>query len=197
MGDRHRLYRALVRLYPRQFRGDYGDDLVQHFADLVTDRGARAAWARTSLDLTITIPRYHLERIMNDQRSTIALNIIIVLLATGGITSLLVDAWLSPLLLVAAGALAVTQRSTLARALRVPDSNLRRRRLLTAAVLGVIFVTSYATYDRVAWPGGEWSLAMTLLIVVGIPAMFGGIGFLIAGLLTPRTPDRRIDAGAS
>jgi hypothetical protein len=45
MGEQHRLYRALLRLYPRQFRRDYGDDLVRHFGDLVTDRGTRAAWA--------------------------------------------------------------------------------------------------------------------------------------------------------
>lgn len=90
--------------------------VVQHFADLATDRGTRAAWARTSLDPSITILRYHLERIMNDQRSNIALNIVIVVLAVGGISSFFVDAWLSPLLLVAAGALAVTQRSALAQA---------------------------------------------------------------------------------
>jgi hypothetical protein len=38
------VYRYLVRLYPRRFRARYGDDLVQHFADLIQDRGWRAAW---------------------------------------------------------------------------------------------------------------------------------------------------------
>ncbi len=37
----HPLYRALVRLYPRTFRHEYGEDLVAHYADLVADRGAR------------------------------------------------------------------------------------------------------------------------------------------------------------
>ena len=46
----HPLYRLLTHLYPQTFRRHYGDDLVQHFADLVSDRGARAAWTRTGLD---------------------------------------------------------------------------------------------------------------------------------------------------
>lgn len=188
MGEQHRLYRTFVRLYPRQFRRHYGDDLVQHFADLVTDRGTRAAWARTSLDLTITIPRYHLEKIMNDQRSTIALNTVIVLLAAGGITSVFVDARLSPLLLVAAGAVAFTQRSALAQALRVPDTDRRHRRLKTAAVLAATFVVCFVVYLLTV--GDSWTVTDTVLSLVGTFALFGAGGFLIAGLATPRTPDR-------
>jgi len=188
VADRHRLYRALVRLYPRQFRRDYGDDLVQHFGDLVTDRGARAAWARTGLDLTITIPRYHLERIMNDHRSTTTLNIVIVVLAVGGIASFFVDAGLSPLLLIAAGALAVTQRSALAQALRVPDTDRRHRRLRIGTVLVPVFPTLWSTFDL--WVDDSWSIRETLVTIVGVLALVGAIGFLIAGLATPRTPDR-------
>jgi len=187
MADRHRLYRALIRLYPRRFRRDYGDDLVQHFADLVTDRGARAAWRRTSLDLTITIPRYHLERIMNDQRSTVAINIIIVLLAVGGIASFFVD-FSSPLLLAAAAALAVTQRSALAKALRVPDTNRRHRRLKTAAVLAPVFPVLWFTFDL--WVGDSYAIRAPLAAIVGVLSLVGAIGYLIAGLATPRTPDR-------
>lgn len=193
MGDQHRVYRALVRLYPRQFRRDYGDDLVQHFGDLVTDRGTRAAFARTSLDLTITIPRYHLERIMNDQRSTVALSIVIVLLAVGGATSFFVDAWLSPLLLVAAGALAVTQRSALAKALRVPDTAHRHRRLRIGTVLAPVFPALWFTFDL--WVDDSWSIRETLVTIVGVLALVGAIGFLIAGLATPRTPDHGQLAG--
>lgn len=47
-------YRMLIRLYPRGFRDRYRDDLSQHFHDLVTERGARAAWARTAMDLAVT-----------------------------------------------------------------------------------------------------------------------------------------------
>jgi hypothetical protein len=196
MGDRHRLYRGFVRLYPGRFRRDYSDDLVQHFDDLVADRGARAAWARTSLDLTLTIPRYHLERIMNDQRSNIALNITIGVLATAGLASLMTDLYpgvIGMVLFVAAVALAVTQRSTLARALRVPDSRLRHRRLRIGAILAGVFVTSYVVY--LATIGDSWTSTSTVLTIIGTLAMFGAIGFLVAGLLTPRTPDRDQLAG--
>jgi len=193
MGDRYRLYRGLVRLYPGRFRHDYGDDLVQHFADLVTDRGARAAWARTSLDLTITVPRYHLEHIMNDQRSAIALNILIALLAVGGISSFFVDAWLRPVLLVAAAALAVTQRSALSQALRVPDTDRRHRRLKTAAFLGATFVVSYVVFARTV--GDTWSVTDTVLTVIGTVALVGAVGYLIAGLATPHTPEHGRLAG--
>lgn len=187
MPSRHPVYRSLVRLYPREFRLGYGDDLVQHFADLVTDRGARAAWTRTGIDLIVTIPRYRLERIMTEQHSATTLNVVLTLLATGGVVGVLTGFYPGIVLFAAAAALAVAQRSTLARAIRTPDSNRRRRRLGIAAVLGVIFVSSYVAFYVLI--GDSWTIRETLLALVGVPAMFGGIVFFIAGLLTPRTPD--------
>ena len=72
MAARTRVYRSLVRLYPSAFRHEYGEDLVAHYADLVADRGARAARTRTALDLAITVPRYHLEHVMTEQHSATA-----------------------------------------------------------------------------------------------------------------------------
>jgi len=69
---------------------------------------------------------------------------------------------------------------------RVPDTNLRRRRLGAAAILGATFVTSYATHSMLI--GDTWTGRETVLAIIGTLAMFGAIGFLIAGLLTPRTP---------
>ena len=189
MSAPHPLYRSLVRLYPSSFRGHYGDDLVQHFADLVADRGARAAWTRTGVDLIVTVPRYRLESIMNEQHSATSLNVAITLLVAGGVMSILTGQYPGMVLLAGALALAVAQRSTLARAIRTPDSNRRRRRLGTAAVLTLVFLASIvslfsASKDR--WAGGE-----QMLIAIGVPAMVGAIVFLIAGLLTPRTPHNR------
>ena len=82
---------------------------------------------------------------------------------------------------------AVAQRSTLARAIRTPDSNRRRRRLGTAAVLGLVFLASYVSIQgKDHWAGGE-----QLLIAIGAPAMIGAIALFIVGLLTPRSPDNR------
>jgi hypothetical protein len=184
----HSVYRSLVRLYPRAFRHEYGEDLVAHYGDLVADRGAGAARARTALDLAITIPRYHLEHVMTEQHSTTVLGLVIGLFAAGGLASLMTGVGPPSLILFAVAiVLAVTQRSTLSRALRVPNSNLRRRRLQTAAALGGTFVLTYGTFSLTV--GDSWTITDTLLALVGTPAMIAAPLFLLAGLLTPRTPD--------
>lgn len=195
MAAPHRAYRALVRLYPSAFRREYGEDLVAHYADLVADRGAKAARTRTALDLAITIPRHHLEHVMTERQSATTLSIVIGLLAVGGLAGLVTDVGPGLILLLVAAVLAFAQRSTLARALRVPDSNLRRRRLRTAAVLGVIFVISYVVYSVLI--GESWTVRETVLTMIGVPAMFGAVGFLVAGLATPRSPQQRPLTGAS
>lgn len=85
----HRTYRALTLLYPKEFRHDYRDDLIQLHADLASHRGTTAAWTRSVLDLLVTVPRYRLEAIMNPRRSTTTLNLTITVLAFAGIASLL------------------------------------------------------------------------------------------------------------
>lgn len=185
----HRLYRFLIRLYPREFRQEYGEDLVAHYADLVAQHGARAARSRTALDLIVTIPRYHLEHVMNERHSTSTLTITIGLLAVAGVASVMTDLYPGAILFVVAVVLAIAQRSTLARAIRTPDTNLRRRRLLTAAILAVISVGSYAIYSSLI--GDNWGVRETVLTIIGTLALIGAPGYFIAGLLTPRTPDSR------
>lgn len=185
----HPLYRSLVRLYPREFRGRYGDDLAQHFSDLVTDRGTRKAWTRTSIDLIVTLPRYRLESIVTEQHSATTLNVAITLLAAGGVLSVLTGLYPGAVLLVVAVVVGVAQRSTLARAIRTPDSNRRRRRLGTAAILTVVFLAAMVSY---MWAVSDEDVSGTSLVLhnaIGVPAMVGAIVFLIAGLLTPKAPD--------
>lgn len=180
-----RTYKALIRLYPREFRADYGDDLAQLFDDLVAERGARAAIARTALDLVVTLPRYRLETIMNERHTANTITIAAALAALAGVASVLVGIYPGALLIIVAIALAVAQRSAVARALRAPDAERRRRRLRIAAVLGVVFIASFATYLLVI--GDTWTTRETVLAVIGNAALIGTIGFLAAGLLTPKT----------
>lgn len=190
MPGAHPIYHTLVRLYPKAFRDAYGDDLVQHFDGLVADRGSRAAWCRTALDLAVTVPRYRLETIMNERHSATTISVAVGLLAAAGVASTLVDIGLYPggLLLVVALALGIAQRSAIARALRAPDPHRRRRRLQTAAVLGVVFVASFVAYLMLI--GDTWSTRDTVLAIIGNAAMIGAVGFLAAGLLTPKTSQR-------
>ena len=181
-------YRSLLRLYPRDFRTDYGDDLVQYFSDLVADRGTRAAWTRTTTDLIITVPRYRLETIMSEKTSTTTLYLTIGAPTLGGVASLLIGFYPGLLLLVAAFALAMAQRSALARAIRTPGSDRRRRRLVIAGILAAICGLSILSYLRDLDDASISSLSLMLHNAVGVPAMFGSIGFLVGGLATPRTP---------
>ncbi len=185
MASPHRVYRALIHLYPPDFRRHYGDDLVQHFDDLVSDRGVRVAWARTGLDLSVTVPRYQLERIMTEPQSNTILHATVALLTLGGVASLTIDNQIGIVLLVAGLVLGLTQRSALATSFRVSDSNLRRKRLRTAAVLAGVFVLTYITFLLTV--GDSWTITDTLLALIGTPAMFAAPLFLLAGLLTPRT----------
>jgi len=110
------------------------------------------------------------------------------LFVAGGIASFLTGVGPPSLILFAVAlVLAVTQRSALSRALRTPNSNLRRRRLQTATSLGDIFVLTYGLFTLTV--GDSWTITDTLLALVGTPAMIAAPLFLLAGLLTPRTPD--------
>jgi hypothetical protein len=60
-----RAYRALLRLYPRRFRDEYGPDMALLFADQLRDEPAARVWARSAIDLALTIPTQHLEAHMN------------------------------------------------------------------------------------------------------------------------------------
>jgi len=65
-----RLYRSLLRLYPKPFRTRFGDELVQLSGDLLREarerRGGRgdvtATWLRLLLDVALTAPAEHLEQ---------------------------------------------------------------------------------------------------------------------------------------
>ena len=178
----HRLYRALTRLYPNDFRDHYRDDLVQHHADLIGERGIAAAWARTGLDLLVTVPRYRLETTMNNRHSATTLNVVIGLVAAAGVASFVVGLYPGVALVIVAAIIAITQRSALARAIDTPRGDHRRRnRLITAAVLAAVFGAMVADALRTE----DWGNKAIVYNLVGFPALIGAVAFLIAGLFTP------------
>jgi putative ABC transport system permease protein len=54
-----RVYRALLRLYPREFRARFGRDLEYDAQDMLRDRGAIRGWARLLIDLARAIVPAH------------------------------------------------------------------------------------------------------------------------------------------
>ncbi len=136
------VYRALVQLYPRQFRHDYADDLVLHFEDLMQRDGARRAWYRTTIDLLVTVPRYRMETIMNPRQSTTGIFLVVAVLALTGLFGFFAGFAPALLLVVVAIAVAVAERGRLASSLRASTPS-RRRHLLVAS--GLLIVASLAT----------------------------------------------------
>jgi hypothetical protein len=181
------LYRTLTRLYPKAFRLHYGDDLVMHFADLVERDGAAGAWRRTSLDLLITVPRYRLESVMTTRRTTTTLLAIVAALTTAAVGAF--AAGLAPVGVIAlllAAALAIAERSRLARSMRPVGREHRRRILGWAGVLGACSVASLVIAlvdlgDRASWPAGR-------LVAYNVAFFATAIGALICVATGLRRP---------
>lgn len=58
-------YGVLLRLYPRAFREEYGEDMTQLLRDQLRDESATRVWARTVLDVALTCPTIRLEAHMS------------------------------------------------------------------------------------------------------------------------------------
>lgn len=184
----HRMYRALTWLYPREFRNHYRDDLVQNLTDLTREHGPARAWARTTLDLIVTVPRYRMEKLMKKSLSPTVLTVAIATVFFAGIASIFVtDVYLALLLLPLAIVLAVTQRSKLARSMdAVNGSRTRRKRLTTAAVLGVSLVVIYVAAPVIL--GDHWGIDAVVLASLWFVMLIAAVVYFIAGITTPRTP---------
>ena len=75
MSRSQRFFRALLRLFPVEFRGDFGDDMAATFNDQARDalaQGDRMAalrlWRDTIAGILTTAPRAHLDVLRNDVR---------------------------------------------------------------------------------------------------------------------------------
>jgi hypothetical protein len=181
----HPTYRALTLLYPREFRNRYRDDLIQHHADLTHSRGRASAWLRTGLDLIITIPRYHLETAMNPRHATNTLNAIIATLAIAGLmATVAVYSRIGPVLLAGAALLALSQRTQLARSIRVYDTDRRHRRLKLAKTFAAIAVADTVIGFADLANEESWGTKAVIYNVIFYAAAGAAICYLIAGLLT-------------
>ena len=181
------IYRALVRLYPKDFRRHYGDDLVQNFVDLLGRDGASRTWPRVTIDLVLTVPRYRLETVMNQRQSTATLYAAFAALAGAGVISMLVGFHAGVILLAIAVVLAVVERGRLATSTRSPNPDLRRHLLITSAILAVVCVVSTTAFmielgGDEHWAAGKLLVYNTVFFTTAISA----IACLIAGLRTRR-----------
>lgn len=185
-GSAVRVYRSLLLLYPRDFRDRYTDDLVQTLTDLSGELGPRRAWRRVTLDLVVTIPRYRLETVMNDERSSTLLTMAITVIAVAGITSVFVGLYPGVVLVPLAGVVAITQRSKLARSIDAVDgTRLRRKRLRTASVLAASLPVIYLVSLPIL--GNHWGTDAVVAFGLWVGVLIAAVCYAIAGISTPKS----------
>jgi len=85
-GDRPtvRVYRLLVRLYPREFRDEYGADMVQLLRDQRRDESSWRVGVRCAVDFAVSVPTQHIEARMN-RPATHLVPLLYTALAVGGL----------------------------------------------------------------------------------------------------------------
>lgn len=67
------VYGGLLRLYPRDFREEYGADMEQLLREQLRDEHAGRVWCRALLDLALTVPPQRLEAHMSHRPSAAVL----------------------------------------------------------------------------------------------------------------------------
>jgi hypothetical protein len=184
------IYRALLRLYPRSFRDEYGPDMALLFSHQLRDERAVRVWARGVIDVAITLPALHLETRMRRPSNTAtplafaALSLAGVLLAViGGSSPGMLALGLS--VGAASGALAVLSwRHTRAIATAHPVSAQWWKFLAGGAgVLGALLLGT--TMSGEVTNGLWWPTMIT--IAVALTALAAGLVLGVAHLTGNRT----------
>ena len=123
---------------------------------------------------------------MTERHSATTLGFAIALLATAGLLSVPIGFYPGVVLLPVAGALAVAQRSTLARSIRTPDSNRRRRRLTIAAALAVAWAVATVIIVLDLRHEDHWGGKVVVYNLIFFVTLIGAVVYFIVGLLTPK-----------
>lgn len=185
-----RAYRALLRLYPRRFREEYGVDMALLFADQLRDEPAGRVWARGAVDLAITIPAQHLEAHMDPPPNPTVPVVFAALSVTGVVFALVAGsnlglAGFGLAVVVVAGALAAAswRHSRTVTAARPGPSHWWK--VLTAGV-GVLTAT-IVLLNVVGEVSDVWWGPMMLTLLAGILTTATGLILGIAHLTTSRS----------
>lgn len=187
-----RLYEALLRLYPRSFRDEYGPDMVLLFSRQLREESAVRVWTRGAVDLAITLPTLHLETSMTRNANPVvplgfaALSLTgLVLAVLGGASSGMLTAGLA--LAAVAGALAVLAwRNT--RPITTGSSVVAHwRTFLAAGASGLAaLVVAVSVVDEL--PDGMW-WPMVITMALALASLSTGLVLGIAHKAAKRPHD--------
>jgi hypothetical protein len=181
-----RAYGALLALYPRQFRDEYGADMVLVFRDQCRDEPTWRVCLRSIIDLALTIPGQHLETHMHRNPTPVTtLGYLIVALAgvllavVGGTTPLTLI--IGAITALCAGSLATL---TWRRAAPFRESTLTGQwwKFVIAgpALVGVVIVAAGLGVEA-------WFLGL-VVVLVAISCMVIGLVLALANLIGHHTP---------
>jgi hypothetical protein len=190
-----RLYRMFVRLYPKQFRQEYGTDLVGLVADQLRDEPTWRVLTRSAIDLALTLPARHLEAYM-DRRPT---NVLPLLFGAVALSAVIVGVIVGhPIVLLACSAVAIGAgglgllAAHRARPLTQPRPATAHWWKLLAGGAGLLVALIALTTATGELPEGGWLIAM----VTGLTAIVLLAAGIVLGIahVAGRT-QRRLAAG--
>lgn len=160
-----RAYRAAVRLYPRAFRREYGEDVLALAEEMRLELGRPRAAVRLTCDLLVSLPARHLEVVM--KRSTPI--VLPALAALSAVTMVVLAAVLGTA--AGVGLLVIAMLTAVVAALAYPGARVVRERslssrwwhlvLLGLALHGALIAGQQLTDSQ---DGGVWLLAVTAVI---------------------------------
>jgi hypothetical protein len=172
-----RLYRALLVLYPRSFRHDYGDPMVQLFADRRRDVGPKA-WLDAVPDLFRTVPSQRIEAVMS--RLGTGGRVVALAIAVLGAAAVTVGigAGAVPVIAVAVVAILVHQRRLFAGSLGGQRAPLRHAVVQAwwaplAALLGLVMIVAGVGTVFEAHNLGGRIVGSSLLLAFGGAMLWG------------------------
>lgn len=172
-----RAYRALVVLYPRSFRGEYQDLMVQVFEDDLAERGTRRAWSRTIQDLLVSIPVQIVEATVSKPSKTrvaqaaIVVSILAVLAVVAAGRFVVI---IGPIAVAVAVAALLHWRSTLPYRDAVTDSSASWWKVILAGALLLGSIGAAATYGpSMDW--FPWHLAALLYLAAWVAMIVGAL----------------------
>lgn len=183
-------YRLAVRLYPKAFRDEYGDDLVLLLTVQLRDERAPRVAVRTAVDLLLTIPQRHLESRMSTTRPStlpavlgaVALSVLVVAVVVGHPAVLAGGVAVS----LAFGGLALLAAHRDRPLTDARPWSAHWWRLLTSGVviLGGLVAATTATGEL---PSGGWFAAMA----AGLAALLLVAAGLVLGIVHLASRERR------
>jgi drug/metabolite transporter (DMT)-like permease len=181
-------YAAAVRLYPRAFRREYGEDLLALADEMRLDMGRPRAAVRLTCDVLVSLPARHLEVIVKRPAP-------VLLPALAGLAALTMLVMAAVLGTAAGiGLLLLALPTAAVAALVLPHARVVRERSLTSRwwqliALGLALHLALIVAQQLtdSDDGGVWLLAVAA-VVGGWTCIGAGLVLAVVHLVTRRRP---------